>query len=377
VEVLAPFSLRDQRLGSVPSAFSLHPDATPPMIDLRSDTVTRPTPAMREAMMAAPLGDDVLGDEPTVQALEAKIASLLGKEAALYVPSGTMANQLAIRAVCEHGDEIIAHKESHIIQYETGAPAALSGCMIAMLDGPGGLFAPEQVRAAIRPKDQHAPISKMLVLENTHNKGGGTVWPVAQFAAVAQEGHACGLHVHIDGARLMNACVALDVPPTTFAQHVDSISVCFSKGLGAPVGSALVGSHALIARARRFRKMFGGAMRQSGLLAAACIYALDHHYARLAEDHANARRLARHLAEIAGISLEGTPDTIPTNMVFCTLAPRMGSSKDFCARLTQYGVSAIGMGPARVRMVTHLDVTPSDIDRAGEAIARAAKEAMS
>ncbi|MDI9402730.1 MAG: GntG family PLP-dependent aldolase [Limnohabitans sp.] len=347
------------------------------MIDLRSDTVTRPTPAMREAMMAAPLGDDVLGDEPTVQALEAKIASLLGKEAALYVPSGTMANQLAIRAVCEHGDEIIAHKESHIIQYETGAPAALSGCMIAMLDGPGGLFAPEQVRAAIRPKDQHAPISKMLVLENTHNKGGGTVWPVAQFAAVAQEGHACGLHVHIDGARLMNACVALDVPPTTFAQHVDSISVCFSKGLGAPVGSALVGSHALIARARRFRKMFGGAMRQSGLLAAACIYALDHHYARLAEDHANARRLARHLAEIAGISLEGTPDTIPTNMVFCTLAPRMGSSKDFCARLTQYGVSAIGMGPARVRMVTHLDVTPSDIDRAGEAIARAAKEAMS
>lgn len=346
------------------------------MIDLRSDTVTRPTTAMREAMMAAPLGDDVLGDEPTVQALEAKIAALLGKEAALYVPSGTMANQLAIRAVCEHGDEIIAHKESHIIQYETGAPAALSGCMIAMLDGPGGLFVAEQVRAAIRPKDQHAPISKMLVLENTHNKGGGTVWPVDQFASVAKEGHACGLHVHIDGARLMNACVALGVAPTAYTQHVDSVSVCFSKGLGAPVGSALVGSAALVTRARRFRKMFGGAMRQSGLLAAACIHALDHHVARLASDHANARQLARHIAGINGLSLEGTPDTIPTNMVFFTLPERMGSSKDFCARLARHGVSAIGMGPSRVRMVTHLDVSATDIDRAGEAIARAAAEAL-
>ena len=348
---------------------------TPP-IDLRSDTVTRPTMAMREAMMAAPLGDDVLGDEPTVQALEAKIAAICGKEAALYVPSGTMANQLAIRSVCEPGDEIIAHKESHIIQYETGAPAALSGCMIAMLDGPGGTFAPEDVRAAIRPKDQHAPISKMLLLENTHNKGGGTVWPVDQFAAVAAEGRACGLHVHIDGARLMNACVALSVAPTAFTQHVDSVSVCFSKGLGAPVGSALVGSAPLIARARRFRKMFGGAMRQSGLLAAACIYALDHHVARLADDHANARRLARQIAGTPGLSLEGSPDTIPTNMVFLRLDARMGTAKDFCARLAQHGVAAIGMGPVRVRMVTHLDVSADDIDRAGEAIARAAKEAL-
>lgn len=348
---------------------------TPP-IDLRSDTVTRPTMAMREAMMAAPLGDDVLGDEPTVQALEAKIAALCGKEAALYVPSGTMANQLAIRSVCEPGDEIIAHKESHIIQYETGAPAALSGCMIAMLDGPGGTFAPQDVRAAIRPKDQHAPISKMLLLENTHNKGGGTVWPVDQFAAVAAEGRACGLHVHIDGARLMNACIALSVAPTAFTQHVDSVSVCFSKGLGAPVGSALVGSASLIARARRFRKMFGGAMRQSGLLAAACIYALDHHFVRLADDHVNARRLARQIAHTPGLSLEGSPDTIPTNMVFFRLDARMGTAKDFCTRLAHHGVAAIGMGPARVRMVTHLDVGANDIDRAGEAIARAAKEAF-
>ena len=347
----------------------------PTTIDLRSDTVTRPTPAMREAMMAAPLGDDVLGDEPTVQALEAKVAALLGKDAALFVPSGTMANQLAIRAVCEHGDEIIAHRDSHIIQYETGAPAALSGCMIAPLEGPGGLFEPSQVRAAIRPKDQHAPVSRMLVLENTHNKGGGTVWPVERLSAVAAEGRACGLHVHIDGARLMNACVAAGVAPTRFTSSVDSVSLCFSKGLGAPVGSALAGSAALVQRARRFRKMFGGAMRQSGILAAAAIHALDHHVARLADDHANARRLARLVAGIPGISLEGTPDAIPTNMVFFTVAPALGSSQEFCARLAHHGVAAIGMGASRVRMVTHLDVTAADIDRAGAAIAAAAKEA--
>ena len=345
-------------------------------IDLRSDTVTRPTPAMREAMMAAPLGDDVLGDEPTVQALEAKVAALLGKEAALYVPSGTMANQLAIRSVCEPGDEILAHRDSHIIHYETGAPAALSGCMIAPLDGPRGLFEAADVHAAIRHRDQHNPVSRMLVLENTHNKGGGTVWPIAQFASCAAAGHERGLHVHIDGARLMNACVALGVAPTAFTREVDSVSICFSKGLGAPVGSALAGSAALIARARRFRKMFGGAMRQSGLLAAACIHALDHHVARLADDHAHARRLARLVAEIPGLSLEGTPDSIPTNMVFFTVAPALGSSQEFCARLARHGVAAIGMGASRVRLVTHLDVGAADIDRAGDAIARAAKEGL-
>lgn len=344
------------------------------MIDLRSDTVTRPTQAMREAMMAAPLGDDVLGDEPTVQALEVKISALLGTEAALFVPSGTMANQLAIRSICEPGDEIIAHRESHIIHYETGAPAALSGCMIAPLDGPRGLFEPEQVRTAIRNRDQHNPVSRMLVMENTHNKGGGTVWPVAQFAAVAAAGRDCGLHVHIDGARLMNACVALNVAPTSFTQHVDSVSVCFSKGLGAPVGSALAGSTKLIARARRFRKMFGGAMRQSGLLAAAAIHALDHHVVRLADDHANARALARFIAKIPGLMLEGTPDEVPTNMVFFSLDQRLGTASEFCARLARYHVAAIPMGPRRVRMVTHLDVSATDIDAAARSIHAAATE---
>ncbi|MFZ9880830.1 MAG: threonine aldolase family protein [Phycisphaerales bacterium] len=346
------------------------------MIDLRSDTVTRPTAAMREAMMAAPLGDDVLGDEPTVQALEAKVAALLGKEAALYVPSGTMANQLAIRTVCEPGDEIVASAGSHIIHYETGAPAALSGCMIAPLDGPGGLFEPSQVEQAIRNRDQHNPVSRMLVLENTHNRGGGTVWPLERFAACAAAGRGHGLHVHIDGARLWNACVASGHAAADFAGHADSVSVCFSKGLGAPVGSALAGGAAFIARARRFRKMFGGAMRQSGLLAAACIHALDHHVARLAEDHANARRLAAAIDGVEGIRLDVPPQATPTNMVFFHLADAgLGDARAFCGRLARHGVAAIPMGPMRVRMVTHLDVSSADIDRAALAVAAAARSA--
>jgi threonine aldolase len=283
-----------------------------------------------------------------------------------------MANQLAIRTVCEPGDEVLAHRDSHIIHYESGAPAALAGCMIAPLEGPRGLFEPSAVHAAVRPRDQHNPVSRMLVLENTHNKGGGTVWPREQFAACAAAGRERGLHVHIDGARLFNACVASGCGAAEFARHADSVSVCFSKGLGAPVGSALVGSAALVARARRFRKMFGGAMRQSGLLAAACIHALDHHVERLADDHANARRLARFIGEIRGLSLEGTADTVPTNMVFFTLDARLGGAQEFCARLAQHGVAAIGMGANRVRLVTHLDVGAADIDRAAEAIARAA-----
>ncbi len=338
------------------------------MIDLRSDTVTRPTAAMREAMMAAPLGDDVLGDEPTVQALEAKVARLLGTEAALFVPSGTMANQLAIRSVCEAGDEIIAHRDSHIIHYETGAPAALAGCMIAGLDGERGLFHAQQVRDAIRHRDQHAPVSRMLIIENTHNRGGGTVWPVAQFESVAAAGRECGLHVHIDGARLMNACVALGLAPTAYSTHAHSVSMCFSKALGAPVGSALAGSSAVIARARRFRKMFGGAMRQSGLLAAAAIYALDHHVQRLSEDHANARSLASAIAAVDGLTLEGTPESVATNMVFFAVPAKFGGADAFCARLRERGVAALSMGPSRVRMVLHLDVSRADVLRAGDVI---------
>lgn len=333
-------------------------------IDLRSDTVTRPTAAMWEAMRGAELGDDVLGDEPTVAALESKVAQLLGHEAALFTPSGTMANQLAIRCACEPGDEIIAHRESHIVHYETGAPAALSGCMIAPLDGPGGLFDAEDLLRAIRGRDIHSPRSRMVVVENTHNRGGGTVWPLDRLSRVSEAARSAGLHRHLDGARLANASVAAGYSMRDAAARCDTVSVCFSKGLGCPVGSALAGSRALIDRARRFRKMFGGGMRQSGLLAAAAIFALDHHVARLAEDHANARRLARGLAQVPGIRLELDPETVPTNMVFFVVDPALGDAASVARLLASRGVRLIPMGSQRLRAVTHLDVDAAAIDRA-------------
>jgi threonine aldolase len=345
------------------------------MIDLRSDTVTRPTPAMRDAMFSAPLGDDVLGDDPTVQALETKVAALLGKEAALFTPSGTMANQLAIRGRCEPGDEILAHPDSHIIHYETGAPAALSGCMIHPLPGPSGRFGADAVTAAVRGGDIHSPRSRMLVVENTHNRAGGTVWTLDAFSEVAIAAKAKGLAVHVDGARLWNACVAGGYRPAEFAAAADSVSVCFSKGLGAPVGSALCGPADLIRRARRFRKMFGGGMRQSGLLAAACIHAIDHHRDRLADDHAHARRLATALARIDGLRLDPAPDRIETNMVFFELDARFGGAARFCESLAKRGVRMIPMGANRVRAVTHLDVDAGDIDRAAATVAEFAAAA--
>ena len=337
-------------------------------IDLRSDTVTRPTAAMRAAMMAAPLGDDVLGDEPTVQALERKVASLLGTEAALLTPSGTMANQLAIRCHCEHGDEIYAHRDSHIVHYETAAPAAISGCATCPLEGPGGLFDAATLRAAIRHADIHAPAPRLCVIENTHNRGGGTVWPLAQLAETAAAAHEHGLAVHIDGARLWNACVASGEAPAAFARHADTVSVCFSKGLGAPVGSALAGPEALIRRARRFRKMLGGGMRQSGLLAAAAIHALDHHMARLADDHAHARLLASLLDGAEGAQVDPPPSRIATNMVFLTLGEGMPEARPFCDALARDGVLLIAMGTRRVRAVTHLDAPRPAIERAAAII---------
>lgn len=338
-------------------------------VDLRSDTVTRPTAAMWDAMRAAPLGDDVLGDEPTVARLEQAIAARLGKEAAVYVPSGTMANQLAIRTACGAGDEIIAHRDSHIIHYEGGAPAALSGAMIQVVEGAGGIFDAAEVAAAVRTRNVHHPISRMLLVENTQNRGGGTVWPVEQFARVATEGRRAGLHVHVDGARLFNACVAGGYAAADFARHADTVSVCFSKGLGCPVGSALVGPAEFMQRARRFRKMFGGGMRQSGLLAGAALHALEHHVARLADDHANAKRLARGVAGIAGLKLQLDPEATPTNMVFFYLDTARGTAQELCAALESHGVRMIGMDPQRVRAVTHLDVDAAGIDRALVALA--------
>ncbi len=339
------------------------------VIDLRSDTVTRPTPAMREAMFRAPLGDDVLGDDPTVKALEARVCEVLGVESACFVPSGTMANQAAIRAHTEPGDEVIAHEDAHIIHYETGAPAALSGVMIRTIRSPRGMFDAADVARLIRSGDVHEPRSRLLTLENTHNRAGGAVWPLDRFKAVAEAARARGLAVHLDGARLWNACAASGNEPAAYARCVDSISCCFSKGLGAPVGSAVAGSHAFIARVRRFRKMFGGAMRQSGVLAAAAFHGLDHHRARLTVDHEHARLIAAQIERTPGLRI-AMP--VETNMVFIDLADGQPAAADFCRVLAARGVLALPSSGTQIRLVTHLDVSRAACERAATTIAATA-----
>lgn len=335
-------------------------------VDLRSDTVTRPTAEMRRVIAQAEVGDDVLGDDPTVLALQEKFAALLGKEAACFVPTGTMANQAALRAHTEPGDEVIAHEGSHIIHYETGAPAALSGIMVRTINaergGGRGVFTPESIEPLVRPKSVHFANSKVLLVENTHNRGGGAVWSLAQINAVAAEGRRLGLNLHMDGARLWNACAATGVEPRAYAEPFDTVSCCFSKGLGCPAGSAVAGSRDLIARVARFRKMFGGTMRQSGMLAAAAIYALDHHRVRLAEDHANARRLAEGLTQFPGLQIDLAE--VETNILFFDLGPgvRMNGA-EFCERMKAEGVLMLAPGPRRVRCVTHLDVDAAGIER--------------
>ena len=336
----------------------------PPMTtctaDLRSDTITMPTEAMREAMMHAELGDDVLGDEPTVLALQERVADLLGKEAACFVPSGTMANQLAIRAQTEPGDEILCHPDSHIYHYESGAPAALSGCSMAFLQGERGIFDPDSIDEQIRPDDHHFAISRLLVIENTHNRGGGVAWPLEQLQAATDRARSHGLRCHLDGARMWNAAVATGEAPGTIGACFDTISVCFSKGLGAPAGSVVAGDAATMARVHRFRKMYGGAMRQSGLLAAACIHALDHHVDRLAEDHERARRLAEAINECPGFSVE--LDAVQTNIVYFDVDPSRGTPLELVEALDREGVRMLDIGPRTMRAVTSLAVDDGAID---------------
>jgi threonine aldolase len=340
-------------------------------IDLRSDTVTRPTPGMLGAMTCAPLGDDVLGDDPTVIALQERVASILGKEAACFVPSGTMANQLAIRVNTEPGDEIIAHADSHIIHYETGAPAVISGASIRPVAGALGQFDAADVEAAVRPANDHYPRSRLVVVENTHNRGGGAVWALDRIAAVAAAAAKNGLRRHLDGARVWNASVASGETPGAIAAHFDTVSVCFSKGLGAPAGSAIAGDRDTILRARRYRKMLGGAMRQSGLLAAAALYALGHHIERLADDHENARRLAEGLSGVRGLSI---PMPVATNMVFVDVSPTLGTAAAFCEALKRDGVLVLPTAPQRLRAVTHLDVPRSAVERAVAVFGSAARQ---
>ncbi|MFO0861093.1 MAG: GntG family PLP-dependent aldolase [Phycisphaerales bacterium] len=336
-------------------------------IDLRSDTVTRPTAEMRRVIAGAEVGDEVLGDDPTVRRLEEKFAALLGKPAACFVPTGTMANQTAIRAHTEHGDEIICSDGAHIIHYETGAPAALSGCMIRTIANPRGLFDVADVTPLVRQDAYHFPHSRLLTIENTHNRGGGTVWPLAQIERVTAEARKHKLKLHLDGARLWNASIASGVAMKDYARHFDTVSCCFSKGLGAPIGSAVAGDTDSILRVQRFKKMFGGMTRQVGLLAAAAIYAMDHHVQRLAEDHANAKRLAELIANIPGLSIALAP--VETNIVYFDIAQDVPlTGQQLSDKLKSQGVLMLATGPRRIRCVTHLDVTAPMIERAAQTI---------
>ena len=317
------------------------------MIDLRSDTVTRPTEAMRRAMAEAPVGDDVFGEDPTVNALEEYVAGLLGKEAAIYCPSGTMTNQIGLFVNTNRGEEVLLHEGAHVFVYEAGAPALLSGVQVRTLTGEGAVVSPDVLRAAVRPENVHFPRSRLLCLENTHNTAGGKVYPLDDFAAVAREARALGLKVHLDGARLFNAAVAAGVPAREWCAHADTVSVCSSKGLGAPVGSLLAGSEEEIYEARRVRKAFGGGMRQAGVIAAASLYAFEHHVERLAEDHERAKRLAAGL-QSAGYAVE-PPET---NIVLVGV----GDAEEFLAALAREGVLATPAKAGYVRLCTHLDV---------------------
>ncbi|HTL58539.1 MAG TPA: GntG family PLP-dependent aldolase [Candidatus Limnocylindrales bacterium] len=329
-------------------------------IDLRSDTITKPTPAMREAMAKAEVGDDVFGDDPTVKELETETATLLGKEAALFTASGTMANQLALRSQTEPGDEILVEANAHVYYYEGGGPAAFSGVMCRCLEGQRGIFTGTDLEAALRPLDPHFPRTRLVCIENTHNRGGGKIWSLEQIREVTATARKHGLQLHLDGARLWNASVATGIAEREYAAPFDSVSVCFSKGLGAPIGSALVGSKGLIERARRFRKMIGGGMRQAGVIAAGALYALGNHRARLAEDHANAKRLAAGLANIKG--LEADPSQAETNIVRFRVQtmPADQLVELFKAR----GVMVLPVARDTIRAVTNLMVTTEDIDHA-------------
>lgn len=333
--------------------------ATRRYIDLRSDTVTKPTQEMREAMFAAEIGDDVYGEDPTVRRLEELAAEMVGKEAALFVVSGTMGNQVAILAHTSPGDEVILEAESHIYYYEVGAMAALSGVQARPVKGFRGAMDPDAVEEAIREENIHYPRTSLIALENTHNRAGGTVLPLDNMAAIADVARRHGLRVHLDGARVFNAAVALGVDVREITKHVDTVQFCLSKGLGAPVGSILAGPREFIDRARKKRKMVGGGMRQAGIIAAAGIVALTKMVDRLAEDHANARILAEGLAGIDGISVD--LDTVQTNIVVMDTKGLGVTAGEFVARLKERGVLASGFGRTRVRFVTHKDVSREDV----------------
>ena len=336
------------------------PGLPPVRVNLYSDTQTRPTAAMREAMMAAEVGDEQSGLDPTVNELCDRMAALLGAEAAMFLPSGTMCNEIAILTHCRPGDAVLAHHTAHILAAEGGAPAALAGVQIAALAGEGGQFSPATLAAAFNGGSRYDAPQTLVAVEQTANLGGGTIWPVAALREVADLAHARGMATHMDGARLMNAVVASGIPAAEMVAGYDSVWLDFTKGLGAPLGAVLCGPAAFIDRAWRWKQRLGGAMRQAGICAAACLHALDHHIARLAEDHDNARALARGLAQIEGLSVQ-MPQT---NLVFFDTSATGRTAAEIAAALRQRGVMISSMGTHRGRACTHLDVTRAQVEEA-------------
>lgn len=342
------------------------------VVDLRSDTVTKPTPGMRQAIANSEVGDDVMGDDPTVRRLEALTAEVLGKEAALFMPSGSMTNQIAVRIHCKPGDEFLCEAGCHIYNYEQGAFAQLSGVVARTVEGDHGVLRPEQLHGMIRAENEHLVRTRLVCLENTHNRGGGRVQPYESVAGICEWAHDGGLRTHLDGARLFNAVAATGIAADQWSKHFDTVSVCFSKGLGAPVGSALAGPAEMIKEARRHRKCFGGGMRQVGIIAAGALYAMQNHRERLVEDHANAQILANAVRATDGLRLL-TPD-VDTNIVFIEVEPALGTAADLVTMLQQEGVLTLAITPTRVRAVTHLDVDQAAMRRAAEVVSWAAEQ---
>ncbi len=331
------------------------------LIDLRSDTVTKPSAEMRRVMAEAEVGDDVFGDDPTVNKLHEKVADMLGKEAALFVPSGTMANTIAILAHTQPGDEVIVERESHTFNYEVAGAAVMGGVQLNTVLGERGILEPDQIAREIRELNVHIPQTKLICLENTHNRGGGTVYPLEKIQAIHQLAQENNLKMHLDGARLFNACVATGISPKEYAQNFDSLMFCFSKGLGAPVGSILTGSKAFIQRAHRIRKMLGGGMRQVGILAAAALYALENNVERLAKDHEHAIILAKELAKIKGFQIN--PEHVETNILVFDVSESGFSVEEVLGKLKAKGILMVPFGHTLARAVTHLDVSREDIEK--------------
>ncbi|MBU0713228.1 low-specificity L-threonine aldolase [bacterium] len=341
-------------------------------IDLRSDTVTKPSQAMRNFIAHADVGDDVYGEDPTVNLLEERVADLLGKEAALYVPSGTMSNQIAIKTHTQPGQEVICEENCHIFNYEAGAPAFLSHVQMRPLHGEYGVLNIKDVENAIRADNLHLPPTGLICVENTHNRAGGTVYPLDNISELANLTAQKGIPLHLDGARLMNAVVATGIPAKDWASYADSVSLCFSKGLGAPVGSVLSGPRDFIQRARKYRKIFGGGMRQAGILAAACIFALDNNVNRLKEDHENARLLASELKNLAGIFID--MKQVQTNMVMIYIRHPKYNSETLSRALLSKGLAANAVDSERIRAVTHLNISKDQILQAVEIFTKLMKE---